>query len=628
MPKLLKILIFCLMFLNYNFIYGDDLLNNYDTKLFNNIPEEKELKADNFIFFITTGLNNFTNNKNKLNILLQTKSNATIYKSSLIFFTEKDNFKKNLTYISEQKPLKKYDEWFKEDKEYFINNNVFSIELDKNINNIFIEFEACIANKCFLPTIYSLELLSGAKAQLKKNIKKISIDNFDNIPIVPTIQSINNIDSTLQQTNNRLQNNNISIDERLANLIKTGGFWLIPALLIGGILMNLTPCVYPMIPITFGILSNLSADTKTNSRRQKIQIFSLYILGMALSFSSMGIFVALSGNIFGAILQNIWFSLFLSIIFILLALTMLSVFDISFLQNIGTKIQVKNKPKLNALSMGALSGIISAPCTGPILATLLSIVSTTKDFVFGFITMFFLAIGFGLPYLILAFLWQKPKKLPKLGNFAELIKIIFAGLIFSLSIYYARILFYKISFTHFIYYKPDIIIFSLVLFIAIVSSFLFLKNKFLIISKLFSIISFSILSLWLCLYLVTGFTNNNKHSNIIVWETNINSAFAKASKEHKKIIVDIWADWCTSCREMDSSTWIDNDVQNIIYNNYVPLKLDYDRDNLLVKELSITWDFSGLPVVAIINANNEIKNKPLYIFRRKVDPIDIIKIHQ
>jgi thiol:disulfide interchange protein DsbD len=210
----------------------------------------------------------------------------------------------------------------------------------------------------------------------------------------------------------------------------------------GGLLLNLTPCVYPIIPITIGFFG---AQTE-NKASGRFKLAAFYVLGLALVYSALGVTAALTGKLFGAALQSPLVPGVLAAVLLLLALSMFGVFTIQppsfILQKSGAK-----RGALGALAMGALLGFVAAPCVGPVVVALLTYVGTRANPLLGFILFFVLSLGLGLPYLLLGMFSGAIKALPKSGAWLERLKKIFAVPLVLAAIYYAFIAFNAFSTT-------------------------------------------------------------------------------------------------------------------------------------------------------------------------------------
>jgi thiol:disulfide interchange protein DsbD len=202
-----------------------------------------------------------------------------------------------------------------------------------------------------------------------------------------------------------------------------------------GLGLNLTPCVFPMIPLTVGYFG-----AQSEGRIGKTFTLALfYVFGLSLVYSSLGVVAAMTGSLFGSLLQNPWVVLTVAAIFFALALSMLGVFVLNppqFLMKRSAKSGSKTGV-MGAFGMGALLGIVAAPCVGPAVAALLIFVGQRGDAKLGFLLFFFLSLGLGLPYLLLGAFSGALKSLPRSGKWMVTSKKIFALPILAMSLWYA-----------------------------------------------------------------------------------------------------------------------------------------------------------------------------------------------
>src|SRR5258706_10318967 len=182
-------------------------------------------------------------------------------------------------------------------------------------------------------------------------------------------------------------------DGTFAEYQNRGTVWMYLGAFGFGFLTSLTPCVYPMIPIT---LSIFGARGKDVSQRKAITLATMYVGGMGLTYAVLGVTFALIGKAadFGTQLANPWIVIPLVILFLALALSMFGAFDLNLPSSLQAKLnQVGGSGYGGAFAMGLVGGLIAAPCTGPFLAGLLASVSTTGNVALGATLLFTYAIG-------------------------------------------------------------------------------------------------------------------------------------------------------------------------------------------------------------------------------------------
>ncbi len=222
--------------------------------------------------------------------------------------------------------------------------------------------------------------------------------------------------------------------EDFGDLLKRRGLAGVLVLLFGwGLALNLTPCVYPVIPLT---VSFFGGQAQGQSRRTLL-LASVYVLGMATMYSALGVAAALSGRLFGAALQSPWVLGVVALVLVALALSMFGLYDIrmptALMQKAGARQGVAG-----AYGMGLLVGVVAAPCVGPVVLGLLAFVAATQDAGLGFLFFFVLALGLGLPFLVLAAFSGRIAALPRAGAWMEGVKKVFGWILLAMAAYFVR----------------------------------------------------------------------------------------------------------------------------------------------------------------------------------------------
>lgn len=196
----------------------------------------------------------------------------------------------------------------------------------------------------------------------------------------------------------------------LESSIQSGSLLAFVFVFLGGILISLTPCVYPLIPITVGFIG---ANSSSKLRGFILSLF--YVLGVAITYSILGIIAALTGRIFGSFTTNPIVYIVVGIIFIILGLSMLGVLDVPIF-NFGLKpASVKKKGVISAIAIGLVSGLVVAPCTAPALGAILAYVATKKNILFGAGLLFCFAYGMGFLLILIGTFSGAVAILPKSG---------------------------------------------------------------------------------------------------------------------------------------------------------------------------------------------------------------------
>ena len=207
------------------------------------------------------------------------------------------------------------------------------------------------------------------------------------------------------------------------------------ALFGAGLLTSLTPCVYPMIPITAGILGG--AGARERSRRKTIQFTLLYVLGLALVYATLGLIAGLTGTLFGTISSNPWAYFLFGNLLLIAALAMLDVFPVVVPERLlAWASGLGGKSAWGVFLMGATSGLVAAPCGAPAFAAVLTWVSGTQSGVLGFIYLFVFSLGMTAVLVVIGLSAGTLSALPRAGAWMRRIKVIAGIVMLGMAEYY------------------------------------------------------------------------------------------------------------------------------------------------------------------------------------------------
>ena len=430
-------------------------------------------------------------------------------------------------------------------------------------------YQSCNDKTCFPPNSVS-DTLTIEIADSKEAIKEINKDVFKNI----------DVQYTSAPTTIKSDSNNNSISSRLE---RSGLLLSLIFVFIGGLALNLTPCVYPLIPITIGYFGGQS-EGKTS---RLFLMGLLFVVGLAITYSVIGVVTALSGSIFGSLLQNTYVILFIALIFFLLSLSMFGVYEFKLPDSLVNKVGGAKSGLFGAFFMGLTMGIVAAPCIGPFVLGLVTYVAAKGDPFFGFILFFDLAVGLGFPYLLLAIFSGKIKKLPRAGEWMEAVKHIFGFLLIGMAIYFINPILPK-----------NIQGYPLPVFMILAAIYLTLFDNLANRIKGFRIfkIVFSVLLVVVAVYALIP---SNKKS--IGWQHYKPEIVSVSLSGSKGMIIDFYADWCIPCKELDANTFSDERVITIA-NDFVTIKADMTKSlSPDVETLRNKYNIVGVPTVLIIN---------------------------
>lgn len=608
-----------------------------------------------------------------LSLVLQTRGGFKIYDKGLQFdlrgFGGEDLA---AVFQSDPPPVTAMDPWYEEMRATHSSGGLFTVQTERPLADgdvLRIRFEACSVSNCLLPVWFEVLPFVGEASRQAERAKRsrggvsaaFSTESVTDDPF-PT-SGTSAAESVSDQSELRSAPSQVAkapkkassdmppkhIDEPepelsltdqisifVQNALVGRSFWLFPALFLAGLLMNLTPCVYPMIPITLNVLGRLGhrkeseAELKEHWLDGAFRAF-LYVLGIVLTYSAMGVVAGMTGTLFGSLLQSPTVLFSLAVLFVLLGFAMLGVIDFSRVQNWASRIPVSEKsPHLGVFTMGAVSGLVSAPCTGPVLSAILVLIGQNQDPIYGFSLMAFFSVGFGAPYLVLGLFAHNLKRLPRAGRLLDLIKMIFAALLFGLAAYYLKPIAGRHADLEWVYYQPP---FGLaVVLCVIVITFWFAMLRAPVTRRILRptmIASLSVLSLWLALFVTKGFSEppliarTSEHTSApnadgVLWLKDFRQAKQQAEAEGKGLLVDAWAVWCAACVKMDKELWALPEVAERINPHFVAVKIDFTESSPFTDDLAERWDISALPAVALFPAGSDFDGQPAHLFRQEV----------
>ncbi|HLL21249.1 MAG TPA: cytochrome c biogenesis protein CcdA [Kofleriaceae bacterium] len=380
-------------------------------------------------------------------------------------------------------------------------------------------------------------------------------------------------------------------DGEFAEYEQRGWGWMYLASFGFGFLTSLTPCVYPMIPITLAIFG---ARGENVSKRRAFMLASAYVGGMGLTYAALGITVALAAGAsdFGTWLAHPGVVIPLVILFIALALSMFGAFELNLPSSIQAKLnQVGGKGFGGAFSMGLVGGLIAAPCTGPFLLGILTYVATTGSVVGGGSLLFVYALGMGILFWAIALF---AIALPKSGAWMDTIKSIGGTALLWAAFYFMRPLVSQLQLfsppaTWFLFASIGVVVLGIALGAFRLSFHGPVREK---------------LRKGVAVALVVGgayaaWDWKKTPKQHLPWVYDEVAAFDRARTEGKGVMIDFSATWCGPCQELEVTFGTD-EVYEEITENFVPLKFDVTEGNDTDEERKARYKAGTLPAVVFV----------------------------
>jgi len=454
---------------------------------------------------------------------------------------------------------------------------------DKKLSFV-LNYQACDDRSCLPPEDVPFEVKFSID-----DSKPSKTGKFENIFAKIDFNKPSSLESDINLTENpRTDSVTVNQDEQIvSNFMKEKGMLLgLIFIFIGGLALNLTPCIYPLIPITISYFGSQGSGTKG----QRILLGIFYALGMSVTYSVLGLIAALTGNVLGSALQNPIVIVFVALVFIALGTSMFGLFEIRIPQKLAIEGNKARTGYLGSFLMGLLVGFIAAPCIGPFVLSLLIYVGTLQNPLLGFLLFFVLSMGLGLPYIFLAASSTMLAKLPRSGEWMEGVKAIFGLVLFGMAINTLEPIFPQGLFKY-VFYG----------FIILAGLYLIFINKKGHNSKIFPKIKIT-LSLLAIVFSIWALIPSSGGSKV-EWKvlTNLDSINISIKNSNKPVIIDFYADWCAQCKELDKYTYTDAGVVSLS-TKFNTIKVDLTKKN---SEITEKFNIKGLPVVSFINSKGE-----------------------
>ncbi len=419
-----------------------------------------------------------------------------------------------------------------------------------------------------------------------------------------TIDLPENITSQSSQTGS----NELSEQDQIQADLKKNVWWKTIIKFFGfGLLLALTPCIFPMIPILSGLIMGQGEITRSRS----FMLSVVYVLAMALAYTFAGVIAGMLGANIQAAMQKPAVIITFSLVFIALAMSMFGYYDLQLPASWQNRLsKVSNNQKSGSYIgvgiMGFLSAIIVGPCVAPPLAGAVLYISNTGDPVVGGFALFAMSIGMGVPLLLIGA--SAGKWIPQSGGWMNVVKSFFGIALIAMAIWFlSRII-------------PGNFTLALYGILALLSSIFWIKYamknvKGTKLTALFLLIK--VLLVLLGAVEIMGAIRGNSdplhpltttHHFEFTKVSSISELDKAISQSNKPVLLDFYADWCVECIHMERETYSDTKVQ-LVLENFLVLKADVTAQNNADKALMKKFKIIGPPATLFFGTNNKLMNK-------------------
>jgi thiol:disulfide interchange protein DsbD len=383
--------------------------------------------------------------------------------------------------------------------------------------------------------------------------------------------------------------------------------WLVA--FVGGLALNLTPCTWPLIPITLGVLGVLGAGVR---RARALSLALGFAGGLVVIYALLGVLAALLGRPFGGLTQNAWIYLPMAGLFVLFGVFILRGAGFELPAGMGNRLhQLRGKMAVmqqgragwvgvvSAVVIGALSGLIISPCTGPLVAAAFLHVAQTRDVLYGLKIFTAIGAGMSLPFVLLGVFSAQASRLPRSGDWLEVVKRLLAALLFLAALYFVE-------------QALGILIgtgprmgWTLIGLAVVLAIMLSPRPGFANWVKRLEIL---VAAVFLAVVCFLAWPRAIPAGGAVNWRGDYLRALAEARLNHRPVIIDFWATWCAACKELEEKTYASAAFgQAAREAGFVLIKLDMtDTGTPFNRALDGCFQVQGLPTVIFIDAQGRM----------------------
>ena len=369
--------------------------------------------------------------------------------------------------------------------------------------------------------------------------------------------------------------------------------WTLAGLFVGGLALNLTPCVYPLIPITVSYFGG----RRSRGKREVIKHGICYVGGLSLMNSSLGVMAALTGTMVGALLQSPLVLMLIAAVLVGFAASLFGAWEIRLPYWLGRAASKSYSGLFGSFFMGISLGVVAAPCIGPFVLGLLTWVAASGSPLMGFAVFFVLSLGLGTPLFLLALFSDRLAMLPAAGEWMLWVRRLFGWILVGMAAWFVQPV------------LPAAIR-SYLLPAVLAAAGLHLgwieKSK-----ASFRAFPWIKVTLGIVLLVSAAFMAGNQFLKgpSVKWHRYSDRLLAEATIQKKPVVIDFTAAWCSPCRKMDRITFRHPDVVRLSQSELTFVKVDLTHSNGPIHdELLDRFEVKGVPTIVFLGADGKERN--------------------
>ena len=436
--------------------------------------------------------------------------------------------------------------------------------------------------------------------------------------------------STAQPSPGGNEPNELNESSRIAQLLKNAELWLVVLSFFGfGLLLSLTPCVFPMLPIVSGIIVGAGRDGHGVSHRRGFALSLGYVLGMAVTYAAAGVAAGFSGTLVSSSLQNAWVLGGFALIFVVLALSMFGFYELQLPSLLQSQVsqeaaQIKGGSLPGVALMGALSAVIVGPCVAAPLAGALLYIGQSGDALQGGLAMFFMALGMGVPLLVVGA--SAGTLLPKSGAWMVAVKKAFGVVMLASALMLVAPLIpvaVQLAGWALLLIVPAIYLKAIDPLPAHAGNWPhFWKGIGVVMLIAGAALLVGALSgardPWQPLAGLRGAAASEARSLPFARVASLAELDARIKASSQPVLLDFYADWCVSCKEMERETFADPRVQRQLA-GWTLLRADVTANSDDDKALLARFSLFGPPAIVFFDAQGREADQVRVVGFQNVD---------
>jgi len=489
---------------------------------------------------------------------------------------------------------------------YPTGNHVFLLNLktlDKEISQaaVTIEYQGCSQTTCYMPTSREFTFNFSPPVQPDSTIEPETGKASEGKAVKASTPA--------KPAPVKVEMSNDIVDFSAA-LADQGTVWVLFLAFLGGLLVSLTPCVYPMIPITLSIIGGRDENA---SFKKGLGLSLTYVAGLSLTYALLGLAAASFGAQIRGLIQGSGFQGVVAIIFFILGLSMFDLIMIQAPASLRNRLgAVKHSGLGGIFLMGMISGLMASPCVAAPLAGILAFIAATGSQVLGFLMLLLFAWGMSVPLIFIGAFSGSLNSLPRAGEWMNRVKEFYGFLMLAAALYFAK----PIIGTAWAELGIAALLAAFAAFLGLFNTIPDSAGMQPKVLKSFGVVAIAVAcafavsaaSQWGCLCLPKSQAEKRADKAEVFWNHDLAAAVEQAGQQKLPVFIDFRADWCSVCHDLELNVFPQPEITALL-KRMIPVKIDATRPDEKTSEILKQFGIVGLPTLIILDSDgNERKD--------------------